>query len=133
MGCTGIKKYNCRLMVYSESTRHYWCTLRKFRESCEIHPPLADLYSLLIYTSNVPILILKDISKFKEIMVYVLHSIRTSNMQDVRLQCDYMTVLLFAMQNVLPHIGVCVHKPKFEWWGICPHAEPAPPQLIAPS
>jgi hypothetical protein len=35
-------------MVYSESTRHYWCTLRKFRESCEIHPPLADLHNLLL-------------------------------------------------------------------------------------
>jgi hypothetical protein len=36
------------LIVYSESTRHYWCTLRKFGESCEIHLPLVDLYSLLL-------------------------------------------------------------------------------------
>jgi hypothetical protein len=35
-------------MVYRESTRHYWCTLREFRESCEVHPPLADLYHLLL-------------------------------------------------------------------------------------
>jgi hypothetical protein len=35
-------------MVSSESTRHYWCTLRKFGESHEIHPSLADLYSLLL-------------------------------------------------------------------------------------
>jgi hypothetical protein len=39
------------LMVYSESTRHYWCTLRKFGENCEIHPPLADLYSLLFIST----------------------------------------------------------------------------------
>jgi hypothetical protein len=48
LGCTGIKKYNCRLMVYSESTCHYWCTLRNFGESREIHRSLADLYSLLL-------------------------------------------------------------------------------------
>jgi hypothetical protein len=48
MGGTRIKKYNHRLMVYRESTRHYWRTLRKFGESREIHPPLADLYHLLL-------------------------------------------------------------------------------------
>jgi hypothetical protein len=36
------------------------------------------------------------------------------------LQRDCMTVLPSAMQNVHPHVGACVHKPKFEWWGICP-------------
>jgi hypothetical protein len=35
-------------MVYNESTRHYWCTLGQFGESCEIHPPLADLHNLLL-------------------------------------------------------------------------------------
>jgi hypothetical protein len=35
-------------MVYGESTHHYWRTLGKFRESCEVHPPLADLYHLLL-------------------------------------------------------------------------------------
>jgi hypothetical protein len=35
-------------MVYRESTRHYWCTLGEFGESCEVHPPLADLYHLLL-------------------------------------------------------------------------------------
>jgi hypothetical protein len=35
-------------MVYRESTRHYWRTLGEFEESREIHPPLADLYHLLL-------------------------------------------------------------------------------------
>jgi hypothetical protein len=35
-------------MVYRESTRYYWRTLGKFGESCEIHPPLVDLYHLLL-------------------------------------------------------------------------------------
>jgi hypothetical protein len=35
-------------MVYRESTRHYWRTLEEFGESCEVHPPLADLYHLLL-------------------------------------------------------------------------------------
>jgi hypothetical protein len=35
-------------MVYRESTRHYWRTLGEFGESCEVHPPLADLYHLLL-------------------------------------------------------------------------------------
>jgi hypothetical protein len=48
MGCTRIKKYNHELMVYRESTHHYWRTLREFGESCEVHPPLADLYHLLL-------------------------------------------------------------------------------------
>jgi hypothetical protein len=48
MGGTRIKKYNHGLMVYRESTRHYWRTLREFGESCEIHPLLADLYHLLL-------------------------------------------------------------------------------------
>jgi hypothetical protein len=48
MGCTRIKKYNHGLMVYGENTRHYWRTLGEFGESCEIHPPLADLYHLLL-------------------------------------------------------------------------------------
>jgi hypothetical protein len=48
MGCTRIKKYNHGLMVYRESTRHYWRTLGEFGESCEVHPPLADLYHLLL-------------------------------------------------------------------------------------
>jgi hypothetical protein len=48
MACTRIKKYNHGLMVYGESTRHYWRTLGEFGESCEIHPPLADLYHLLL-------------------------------------------------------------------------------------
>jgi hypothetical protein len=48
MGCTRIEKYKHRLMVYVESTRHYWRTLGEFEESCEIHPPLADLYHLLL-------------------------------------------------------------------------------------
>jgi hypothetical protein len=30
-------------MIYRESTRHYWCSLGKFRESGEVHPSLADL------------------------------------------------------------------------------------------
>jgi hypothetical protein len=48
MGCTRIEKYNHGLMVDRESTRHYWRTLGEFEESCEIHPPLADLYHLLL-------------------------------------------------------------------------------------
>jgi hypothetical protein len=48
MGCTRIKKYNHGLMVYGESTRHYRRTLREFGESCEVHPPLADLYHVLL-------------------------------------------------------------------------------------
>jgi hypothetical protein len=48
MGCTRIKKYNHELMVYVESTHHYWRTLGEFRESREVHPPLADLYHLLL-------------------------------------------------------------------------------------
>jgi hypothetical protein len=48
MGCTRIKKYNHGLMVDRESIRHYWRTLGEFRESCEIHAPLADLYHLLL-------------------------------------------------------------------------------------
>jgi hypothetical protein len=36
------------LMVYSECTRHNWCTLGKFGESCKIHPPLANLHNLLL-------------------------------------------------------------------------------------
>jgi hypothetical protein len=48
MGCTRIKKYNHKLMVYRESTRHYWRTLGEFGESCEVHPPLVDLYHLLL-------------------------------------------------------------------------------------
>jgi hypothetical protein len=35
-------------MVHRESTRHYWHTLGEFGESCEVHPPLADLYHLLL-------------------------------------------------------------------------------------
>jgi hypothetical protein len=48
MGCTGIKKYDHGLMIYKESTHHYWRTLGEFGESCEDHPPLADLYHLLL-------------------------------------------------------------------------------------
>jgi hypothetical protein len=48
MSCTRIKKYNHRLMVYRESTRHYWRTLGKFGESREVHPSLVDLYHLLL-------------------------------------------------------------------------------------
>jgi hypothetical protein len=48
MGCTRIKMYNHGLMVYGESTRHYWRTIGEFGESCEVHPPLADLYHLLL-------------------------------------------------------------------------------------
>jgi hypothetical protein len=48
MGGTRIKKYNHGLMVDRESTRHYWRTLWEFGESREIHPPLADLYHLLL-------------------------------------------------------------------------------------
>jgi hypothetical protein len=48
MGGTRIKKYNHELMVYRESTHHYWRTLRKFGESCEVHPPVANLYHLLL-------------------------------------------------------------------------------------
>jgi hypothetical protein len=48
MGSTRIKKCNHRLMVDRESTRHYWRTLGEFGESREIHPPLADLYQLLL-------------------------------------------------------------------------------------
>jgi hypothetical protein len=47
MGCTRIKKYNHGLTIYRESTHHYWRTLEEFGESCEIHPPLVDLYYLL--------------------------------------------------------------------------------------
>jgi hypothetical protein len=36
------------LMVYRKSTRHFWRTLSEFGESCEVHPPLADLYHLLL-------------------------------------------------------------------------------------
>jgi hypothetical protein len=35
-------------MVYRKSARHYWRTLWEFGESCEIHPPMADLYHLLL-------------------------------------------------------------------------------------
>jgi hypothetical protein len=35
-------------MVYRESTHHYWRNLEEFGESCEVHPPLADLYHLLL-------------------------------------------------------------------------------------
>jgi hypothetical protein len=35
-------------MVYRESTYHYWRTLGEFGESSEVHPPLADLYHLLL-------------------------------------------------------------------------------------
>jgi hypothetical protein len=35
-------------MVYRESTRHYWRTFEEFGESCEVHPPLTDLYHLLL-------------------------------------------------------------------------------------
>jgi hypothetical protein len=35
-------------MVYGESTHHYSRTLGKFGESCEVHPPLVDLYHLLL-------------------------------------------------------------------------------------
>jgi hypothetical protein len=48
MCCTRIKKYNHELMVYRESTCHYWRTLGEFGESCEVHPPLADLHHLLL-------------------------------------------------------------------------------------
>jgi hypothetical protein len=48
MSCTRIKKYNCGLIVYSKCTHHEWCTLRKFGESCKIHPPLANLHNLLL-------------------------------------------------------------------------------------
>jgi hypothetical protein len=48
MGGTRIKKYNHGLMVDRESTRHYWRTLGEFGESRELHPPLADLYHLLL-------------------------------------------------------------------------------------
>jgi hypothetical protein len=51
-------------------------------------------------------------------------TMHTSNVQDVHLQSDCMTVLPSAMQNVLPHVSACEHKPKFEWWGICPLAGP---------
>ena len=46
MGGTRIEKYNCWLMEYRENTRHHWCTLGKFGESCEIHPPLTNLQDL---------------------------------------------------------------------------------------
>jgi hypothetical protein len=48
MGGTRIKKYNHGLMVDRKSTHHYWRTLGEFGESCEIYPPLADLYHLLL-------------------------------------------------------------------------------------
>jgi hypothetical protein len=35
-------------MVNRESTRHYWCPLGEFGESCEVHPSLADLDHLLL-------------------------------------------------------------------------------------
>jgi hypothetical protein len=35
-------------MVYGASTRHYWRTFGEFGESCEVHPPLANLYHLLL-------------------------------------------------------------------------------------
>jgi hypothetical protein len=53
MGRTRIKKYNHGLMVDRESTRHYWRTLREFGESSEVHPPLADLYHLLLALATV--------------------------------------------------------------------------------
>jgi hypothetical protein len=48
MGGTRIKKYNHRLMVDRESTRHYWRTLGEFGKSREVHPSLADLYHLFL-------------------------------------------------------------------------------------
>jgi hypothetical protein len=48
MGGTRIKKYNHGLMVDRESTHHYWRTLGEFGESSNVHPPLADLYHLLL-------------------------------------------------------------------------------------
>jgi hypothetical protein len=48
MGGTRIKKYNHGLIVYRESTRHYWHTLGEFGKSHEVHPSLADLYHLLL-------------------------------------------------------------------------------------
>jgi hypothetical protein len=48
MGGTRIKKYNHGLMVYRESTCHYWHTLGEFGKSCEVHPSLANLYHLLL-------------------------------------------------------------------------------------
>ena len=43
-------------------------------------------------------------------------TIRTSNVQDVRLQRDCMTVVPSALQNILRHVGAC-EKPNYEWWG----------------
>jgi hypothetical protein len=48
MGGTRVKKNNYGLMVDRESTRHYWCPLKKFGESGEVHPSLADLDHLLL-------------------------------------------------------------------------------------
>jgi hypothetical protein len=48
MGCTRIEKYNHGLMVYGESTRHYWRTLGEFGESREVHSSLVDLDHLLL-------------------------------------------------------------------------------------
>jgi hypothetical protein len=47
MGSTRIKKNNHGLMVDRKSTRHYWCPLREFGESGEVHPSLAELGHLL--------------------------------------------------------------------------------------
>jgi hypothetical protein len=35
-------------MIDRESTCHYWRTLGEFGESSKVHPPLADLYHLLL-------------------------------------------------------------------------------------
>jgi hypothetical protein len=43
-------------------------------------------------------------------------TVRTPIVQDIRLQHDYMIVLLSALQNALPHVGACKHKIKVEWW-----------------
>jgi hypothetical protein len=43
MGGTRVKKNNYGVMVDRKSTRHYWCPLRKFGESGEVHSSLADL------------------------------------------------------------------------------------------
>jgi hypothetical protein len=47
-------------------------------------------------------------------------TIRTFNVQDIRLQRDCMIVFLSALQNVLPSVGACKYTIKVEWWGTSP-------------
>ena len=53
MGCARIKKYNCRLMIDRECTRHDWYALQKFSKSSKVDFPLSDLHNLLFFLALV--------------------------------------------------------------------------------